>query len=102
MSIFFSFSEGIKSMTKARLATMLSISSITLTIILIGIFTVFSINLNNWINQVRQKIEMEVFLDDEFDGCQQPLLKIKTRKEYWTVEYVPKNVDPYDVIVFVS
>ena len=70
MSIFFSFSEGIKSMTKARLATMLSISSITLTIILIGIFTVFSINLNNWINQVRQKIEMEVFLDINIKSSQ--------------------------------
>ena len=70
MSIFFSFSEGIKSMTKARLATMLSISSITLTIILIGIFTVFSINLNNWIDQVRQKIEMEVFLDINIKSSQ--------------------------------
>ena len=70
MSILFSFSEGIKSMTKARLATMLSISSITLTIILIGVFTVFSINLHNWINQVRQKIEMEVFLDINIKSSQ--------------------------------
>ncbi len=70
MSILFSISESIKSMTKARLATMLSISSITLTIILIGIFIVFSINLHDWINQVRQKIEMEVFLDINIKAAQ--------------------------------
>jgi len=62
MSIVFSLTEGIKSMAKARLATMLSISSITFTIILIGIFALFSLNLHSWIKQIRQKIEMEVFL----------------------------------------
>ena len=70
MSMLFSISEGIKSMTKARLASMLSISSITLTILLIGIFVVFGINLHNWIDQVRMKIEMEVFLDLNIDNSQ--------------------------------
>ena len=63
MSILFSISEGIKSMSKARLATIVSITSITLTIMLIGMFLVFSINLHNWIKHIRQKIEMEVFVD---------------------------------------
>ena len=62
MSILFSFSEGIRSMTKARLATIVSITSIAVTLILIGTFVVFSINLHHWIDQVREKIEMEAFL----------------------------------------
>ena len=79
MSIFFSISEGIKSMSKARLASLISITSITLTIMLIGLFLVFSINLHNWINHVRQKIEMEVFVDvntkeEQIKGLQKKLL----------------------------
>lgn len=68
-------------MTKARLATMLSVSSITLTIILIGIFAVFSINLHTWINQVRQKIEMEVFLDINVKSTQVPNIEQKILAE---------------------
>ena len=62
MSLFFHITEGIKGLTKARLATLLSISSIMLTIILMALFIIFSLNLNTWINSFREKIEMEVFL----------------------------------------
>jgi cell division transport system permease protein len=62
MSLFFHISEGIKGLAKARLATILSITSIMLTIILMAIFIIFSLNLNTWINSFREKIEMEVFL----------------------------------------
>ena len=93
MSVLFSFSEGLKSMTKARLATMLSVSSITLTIILIGIFAVFSINLHTWINQVRQKIEMEVFLDINVKSSQVQMTKQKILAEDGvdSLKYVSKE-----------
>ena len=77
MSILFSISEGIKSMSKARLATIISITSITLTIMLIGMFLVFSINLHNWIKHIREKIEMEVFIDINSNADQISLLKQK-------------------------
>ena len=50
-------------MSKARMATVLSLISITLTIVLIGIFVIFALNLHNWIDQIRKKIEMELFID---------------------------------------
>src|SRR5210317_538836 len=62
MSLFFHLKEAIKGLTKARLATILSITSIMLTIILLAIFIIFSLNLNMWINSFREKIEMEIFL----------------------------------------
>jgi hypothetical protein len=46
--------------------------------------------------------EMEVFLYNQSDGAQGPLSRIEIKKEYWTVENIPKEVDPYDVVVFVS
>ena len=62
MSLFFHIKEAFKGLTKARLATILSITSITLTIILMAVFIIFSINLNTWITSFREKIELEIFL----------------------------------------
>jgi len=62
MSIIFHISEGIKNLTKARLATVLSVISIMLTIILLGAFITFTLNLNSWIGSFREKIELEVFV----------------------------------------
>ncbi len=62
--MFFHLSEGIKGLTKARLATILSITSITLVIILLAIFTIFIMNLNSWVGSFREKIELEVFLEN--------------------------------------
>jgi cell division transport system permease protein len=63
MSIRFSIIEGFKGVFKARLATTLSITSITLTLLLTGLFVIFAINLQNWIGFLREKIEIELFID---------------------------------------
>lgn len=93
MSVFFAFSEGLRGMAKARLATIVSITSITVTIILIGLFIVFSINLHNWIDQVRQKIEMEAFLKvdvkaNQIKGIEKRLV---SEKGIDSVKYISKE-----------
>ena len=93
MSVFFAFSEGLRGMTKARLATIVSITSITVTIILIGLFIVFSINLHNWIDQVRQKIEMEAFLKIDVKANQIKVLekRLVAEKAIDSVKYISKE-----------
>jgi len=63
MSILFSISEGAKGLLKTRMASTLSISSITLTLLLLGIFTIFILNLSSWIGLIREKIEIELFIE---------------------------------------
>ena len=63
MSIFFSVVEGIKSLTKARMAVFFSISSISLTLLLIGLFIIFNLNLQSIVGTIREKIEIEVFIN---------------------------------------
>ena len=80
MSMLFSISEGIKSMFKARMATILSLVSIMLTIALIGIFVILALNLHNSIDQVRKKIDLELFItnsadDNDIDDLRQQLLR---------------------------
>jgi cell division transport system permease protein len=93
MSVLFTFSEGFRGMTKARLATIVSITSITVTIILIGIFIVFSINLHNWIDQVRQKIEMEAFLKIDVKATQINTIekRLYAEKGIDSVKYISKE-----------
>lgn len=63
MNLLFHLSEAIKGLAKARLATILSITSITLVIILLALFTILVMNVNSWIGSFREKIELEVFID---------------------------------------
>jgi cell division transport system permease protein len=62
MSIFFSLNESLRSMSKARMATVLSVTSIALTLLLIGGFVLAGVNLHQWVSVMREKIELEVFL----------------------------------------
>lgn len=80
MSLYFHITEGIKGLTKARLATVLSISSIMLTIILLATFIIFSLNLNIWINSFRDKIEMEVFLQSTVTDKQKEKIQSELNK----------------------
>jgi cell division transport system permease protein len=75
MSIFFSFSEGVKGILKTRMASILSISSITLTLLLLGIFAIFTLNLKNWIGLIREKIEIEVFI--ELTASEQDIVQLQ-------------------------
>ncbi len=67
MTIFFSIKEGFRGLAKARVAGMVAITSIALSLTLIGLFAMVSSNLNDWIGSVRERIELEVFLDITLD-----------------------------------
>jgi cell division transport system permease protein len=93
MSILFSISEGFKGFFKARLATTLSVSSITLTIFLTGIFVVFTINLQSWLGFLREKIEIELFIETgstekEIEELKNKISNLEAVKE---IEYVSKD-----------
>jgi cell division transport system permease protein len=93
MSILFSITEGFKGFFKARLATTLSVSSITLTIFLTGMFVIFTINLQSWLGFLREKIEIELFVeigstDQEIDELKTKILNLDEVKE---IEYVSKE-----------
>ena len=63
MKFWFSFIEGIRGIKRARLASIITISSVAFAHLLIGVFLLFSININQIIGDVRSKIELEVFLE---------------------------------------
>jgi len=81
MSLYFSFIEGIRGFSKARMASMLSISSIALTIILLGLLLSFNININAVINTIRSKIELELFIHITATDAEMEQLKKQISQE---------------------
>jgi cell division transport system permease protein len=93
MSLIFSINEGFKGFFKARLATTLSVTSITLTIFLTGLFVVFTINLQSWLGFLREKIEIELFVETgstekEIEELKNKISKLEAVKD---IEYVSKE-----------
>ncbi len=50
-------------MKRARLATVIAVTSVSLALLLIGLFGIFYLNMDRWIGRLRAKMEIEVFLD---------------------------------------
>ncbi len=63
MKFWFSFIEGVRGIRRARLASIITVSSVAFAHLLIGVFLLFSLNVNQIIGDVRSKIELEVFLE---------------------------------------
>ena len=93
MSFLFSISEGIKGIFKARLASTVSITSITLAILLIGLFAVFALNLQNWLGFLRQKIEIELFVEmgSTEKEIETLIIKVKQTPGISNIEYISKE-----------
>lgn len=70
MSFWFTFKEGLKGFKRARLATTITITSIAFALMLVGLFLIFSINVDSWIGDIRSKIELEVFLEPLTDNTE--------------------------------
>jgi cell division transport system permease protein len=64
MNILYAIKEGIGGFRRATFAAIGSIITITLSLLLVGLFAVISINTARLVEQVRERVEMEAFLTD--------------------------------------
>lgn len=69
MNIWFTIKEGLKGFRRARLATIITITSIAFALLLIGYFAVFVQNVDALIGDFRSRFEIEVFLDGDVDNA---------------------------------
>jgi cell division transport system permease protein len=63
VSISFGLREGFKGIFKARMAMTVSISSVMFSILLVGILVILGINLQSWIGFIKEKIEIQLFIE---------------------------------------
>ena len=75
MAIFYSFKEGLSGFRRARLSSIITIFTMTISLLLLGLFAIIYRNTNSIIQSFRDKVEMEVFIASEADTAQTEKIK---------------------------
>lgn len=85
--------ESLRGFNSAKLSTIASIITITLSLILIALYFTLSINSNKLIKSIKDKVEIEVFIDDNLsqDDINTLKEKIKTIGGVKQITYVSKD-----------
>jgi cell division transport system permease protein len=93
LKINFLFKESLRGLNTAKLSTLASVITITLSLILIAIYYIVSVNSNKLIKSVKDKVEIEVFLDDSItqDELSDLREKIRTIGGVKQITYISKD-----------
>ncbi len=60
----YSILEGVKGLRRAKFSAFVSIFTIFLTLCLMGVFTILVLNVQRFVNQLKGRLELEVFVDN--------------------------------------
>ena len=91
MSLRYTLKESLSGFTRAKLSATVSIATIAISLLLLGVFMILTINTSRFIDLLRSKVELEVFL-------QEPL----TRQEIAALEARVRAIEGVDRVVFIS
>lgn len=64
MSLSYTIKESLSGFTRTKLSTAISIITIGISLVLLGVFAVISINTSRFIEMLRAKVELEAFLQE--------------------------------------
>ncbi|WP_017756412.1 permease-like cell division protein FtsX [Calidifontibacillus oryziterrae] len=92
--------ESVKNIGRNGSMTVASISAVTVTLLLVGIFLVIMMNLNSFASTVERDVEIRVHIDLVADELQQKELKLQIEKipEVASVVFSPKDKELESVI----
>ncbi|MFQ5864691.1 MAG: cell division protein FtsX [bacterium] len=65
--LLFCLKEGIGGLGRARFASFVATGTVAISLILIGIFLIITVNLGRLVANLRSRVELEVFLDDSWN-----------------------------------
>lgn len=64
--MLYSLTEGFKGLRRAKFSAFVAISTIFLSLILIGVFIIFILNAQRLVNRIQSRMEMELFIDNSY------------------------------------
>ncbi|NIR50767.1 hypothetical protein GWO43_28155 [candidate division KSB1 bacterium] len=93
-SLLFFLKEGFGGLTRARFSSFVAMTTVAISLILIGIFLIVTFNLGQLFENLRSRVELEVFLDDSLDGVKIKELekKIKRFEGVKEVAFISKDM----------
>jgi cell division transport system permease protein len=93
LNLVYSIREGFKGLGRARLATALSISTIAISLSLLGIFFIITFQIQSLVELYKERMVIEVFIYDSLNDSETELLKNQLIQipEIETVVYISKE-----------
>jgi len=70
LSLAYTLKEGLDGMRRARWSTLFSVITVAVASALLGFFAIATLNLHALVQQLKSRLELEVFIDDSFDDQQ--------------------------------
>jgi cell division transport system permease protein len=64
LNLYYSFREGMKGLRRARTASIVTVSTIAVTLILLDLFMILTLNVNRIIHNFKAQMFLEVFIDN--------------------------------------
>lgn len=85
--------EGVKNLWRNGWMSFASISAVTITLLILGVFLILAMNINYFAQSVEKQVEIRVFLDvlATQDHVKQVEENIKAIPEVSSVEFIPKD-----------
>lgn len=77
MSLSYTFKESVSGFTRTKLSTLISIITICISLLFLGIFTAFTIHTSRFIDAMRDRVELEAFLEEPLGPRQLDALQRK-------------------------
>ena len=93
MKLGYLYNEALRGFSNAKISAFASVITITLSLILIAIYFLFTVNSNRLIKNIKDKVEIEVFLVDEIKTDELNTLreKLKSTGGVKNITYVSKD-----------
>ena len=93
MQIAYLFREGFSGFRRAKLSVLAAITTICISLLLLGSFTILVLNANSIIQSLRDKVEMEAFLQDGLTPIETSIVRdsIATLEGVREVRYISKE-----------
>lgn len=97
-SLLFILKEALTGLFRARFAGFVATITIAISLVLIGLFLVITVNLGRFANNLRSRVELEVFLDDSLDEIkiQETADKIRRLDGVEEVTFVSKEMAVFE------
>ncbi|MBN2030467.1 ABC transporter permease [bacterium] len=86
LNLLYSAREGIIGLKRARMATAITISTVTISLILLGIFMVLTLNVHRIVSNFRDQMALEVFIDNSLSSEEIRLLEDQITQEEGVAE----------------
>jgi len=97
-NLVFFLKEGIGGLVRTRVAGFVATITVAISLVLIGVFLIITVNLGRFVEHLRSRVELEVFLDDSLDEqkIQELADKIKRFEGVENLTFISKEMAIYE------